>query len=884
MHKRIVFTLIILMLASEKAFTQIVESTPPPLLSVWCDSHADACNGGSGLVLSSPSGGTAPYTYNWSNGTNTQNIYNLTSGSYNLTVYDAVGDSAVCNAYVSNQTTLAPFIVAVPYTIFPCASQCNGSIKFDNQYLLGTPPFTITTTSGTVWPPSPNNGVFDIINLCPNTSVNVTITDANGCTGNDFQGMIPPPPLNPLITITPACNSLANGAVTIDNIQANWNWKLTLFNSINQPVSWCQSNWGPCSLNNLLPGNYTIQVTYEFHGETLPDYYGCPQISAFTIPDLGPACGTVAGNVFIDQNSNCIKDVGEFGIPNSIIQFSPGPYYASTNSLGQYDTPLPWGIYNVTQTSFPGVTQICPASPVQITVSSSTPAINLDFANGSSIPFDLVASLSAGIARPGFDFSYGINSSNHSYDSSGVLTVIFNYDPLLSFVAANPAPMSTSPGQVVWQLNSINNFQSSLATVQLHVPANPALIGTILLADCSITGTTTEANLTNNSATFSRIITGSFDPNEKEVTPAGKFLPATNGLLNYTIQFQNTGNDTAFTVELIDTLSANLQVTSFVPGAASHPYTTEITGQGILHFHFNNINLPDSTTDEAHSHGFVSFTIKPKNNLPHNTNITNRSNIIFDFNPPINTNTTQSIVDLTLAINTTADTICQGQSVTLTMIPDLTNTWWRWRAGTCNSTLIGSGNSITITPTTTNTYFVRDSLGTIPVGSCYRKTIVVLAAPATPVITQNLDTLFSSAASGNQWYLNGNVIAGAITPALIPTQSGSYTVVVTNNNFCAVTSTPYIFITTNLIAPEQENGIIVEPNPATSAINIFIPKLQKGTTYLTVFDCVGNKMLERNKLTEALLQLNISELPAGVYFVNIKDNTTSVNKKIIKVD
>ena len=110
-----------------------------------------------------------------------------------------------------------------------------------------------------------------------------------------------------------------------------------------------------------------------------------------------------------------------------------------------------------------------------------------------------------------------------------------------------------------------------------------------------------------------------------------------DSVLDYTIQFQNTGNDTAFTVVVRDTLPLDVDTRTFEMGAASHPYTYTLTGNGILTFTFNNILLPDSNTNEPMSHGLVNFRIKPMLPLALSQEISNTADIYFDFNPPIHT-------------------------------------------------------------------------------------------------------------------------------------------------------------------------------------------------------------------------------------------------------
>jgi len=64
----------------------------------------------------------------------------------------------------------------------------------------------------------------------------------------------------------------------------------------------------------------------------------------------------------------------------------------------------------------------------------------------------------------------------------------------------------------------------------------------------------------------------------------------------------------------------------------------------LVEFSFKNILLPDSTTNEPLSHGFVSYKINPKIGLTENTTIENTASIYFDFNPPIVTNTIQNVM------------------------------------------------------------------------------------------------------------------------------------------------------------------------------------------------------------------------------------------------
>ena len=164
---------------------------------------------------------------------------------------------------------------------------------------------------------------------------------------------------------------------------------------------------------------------------------------------------------------------------------------------------------------------------------------------------------------------------------------------------------------------------------------------------------------------------GSFDPNDKNVSPKGAGLPGhimpEDSVLKYTIRFQNTGNFTASFVAIKDTLDADLDITSIKPGAASHDYRMQIMDDRTLVFLFDPINLPDSTSNEPASHGMVSFYIKQQKNLTNGTEIRNRAAIYFDFNKPVITNGTLN----TLQVVTSVKEISQGLS--LNLLPNPTN-------------------------------------------------------------------------------------------------------------------------------------------------------------------------------------------------------------------
>lgn len=167
-------------------------------------------------------------------------------------------------------------------------------------------------------------------------------------------------------------------------------------------------------------------------------------------------------------------------------------------------------------------------------------------------------------------------------------------------------------------------------------------------------------------ATSCMQILDSYDPNDKQASPSGPsdtHMIRKDDELEYTIRFQNTGTDVAYTVVIEDELHENLDVATLRMGASSHPNTWKISGEGKpkITWTFHNINLPDSSTNEKGSHGFVSFRIRQKEDNPIGASIANQAFIFFDFNSPIATNVVYHTVgELPLADAKVAVNICDG--------------------------------------------------------------------------------------------------------------------------------------------------------------------------------------------------------------------------------
>lgn len=163
--------------------------------------------------------------------------------------------------------------------------------------------------------------------------------------------------------------------------------------------------------------------------------------------------------------------------------------------------------------------------------------------------------------------------------------------------------------------------------------------------------------------TLYKEVKGPFGSNIKTAIPQGlgeSHLIEKDWRIDYTIEFQNTGTDAARNVYLRDTLSPFLDLSTFKFKGASHPVNVQLLPNRELHFIFSNINLPDSTTNEPGSHGFVTFSIVPNENTLPLSLIKNRAGIYFDFNEPVITDYVYHTIRKPQVISTIKQDVCIG--------------------------------------------------------------------------------------------------------------------------------------------------------------------------------------------------------------------------------
>ncbi len=378
-----------------------------------------------------------------------------------------------------------------------------------------------------------------------------------------------------------------------------------------------------------------------------------------------------SGYMFYDQNQNKIFDSNELAMLmfNTII--APQNAYSFSNNNGYYSYLLDSGQYQLSLINDPLWNLTSDSSSFNLDFETNLFYDNLNFGlYPSSIITDINPTLTGGFPRCDQVINYWVNVRNEGTTlPSGVIHL--QLDDSVVYVASDLVPDSIIGQNLYWSYDSLFFHSEELINLQVLMPPFTSM-GDTLESILTVTDLDSQGLvLYENSDTLSQMSVCAYDPNDKIVFPKGAgsegYIKA-NQELEYLIRFQNTGNDTAITVVVIDSLDTNLDWETLVPLASSHSMEVSINQNGEAVFEFENIMLPDSNVNEVASHGFLKFRINQKMDLQPNTKMFNTGYIYFDSNPAVITNSVLNTVDSLSVITAVGENIIESNE--LTIIPN----------------------------------------------------------------------------------------------------------------------------------------------------------------------------------------------------------------------
>lgn len=361
----------------------------------------------------------------------------------------------------------------------------------------------------------------------------------------------------------------------------------------------------------------------------------------------------IEGQMFFDANSNLTHDGGENPVAYKALTETTSGRIAFTHADGTYQMiATDTGSYTV----MPAPLAYCTPVPVQHSVNFSamhvTDTVN-DFAmQPAASANDLLVTLSPISAfRPGTGAYYALNYNNNGTTTVNGTAYFFPADSV-AFVSASVTPAAVTVDSVSWNLGTLAPFSSGSILITV-MPDVAVAVGSTVTSAARVDPVTADFTPADNAASATTVITASLDPNfilvDKETIDASQL--ANPPYLEYVINYQNTGNDTAFIVRIKNDISPLVDMSTFELLATSHPSMIKYDAvAGQLEFMMNNIQLPDSATDEPGSHGFIRYKIKPVSTLITTDTIKSSAAIYFDYNMPVYTNTALTWIGFTSSI------------------------------------------------------------------------------------------------------------------------------------------------------------------------------------------------------------------------------------------
>lgn len=418
----------------------ITQPAAPLASTIGAMQNVNCFGNSTGSINLNVTGGTSPYSYNWSNGSTSQNISNLAAGTYSVTITDANNCTAVLSGIVISQpsASLAGSVTATQNV--SCTGGGNGSI--DLTVTGGTSPYSYNWSNGA--------STEDLSGLGTG-SYTVTITDVNGCTTTVTE------------TITQPASSLASGINASGNVNCNGGNNGSIDLNVTGGTTPYSFNWSNGAttedISGLTAGSYTVTVT---------DDNGCTSSSTVNITQPSAALSSA---VTSSQNILC------FGGTNGSIDLttaggtSPYAYNWSNGASTEDLSALPSGTYNVIVTDANGcttvnsITLIQPSASLAASVSASQNVFCFGGNNGY-----VNLNINGGTAPYNYQWSNGANTQNLSNLVAGNYSVTVtdanNCTATTGIIITEPAnPLNASVTNAI----NINCFGGNSGSIDLTV-------------------------------------------------------------------------------------------------------------------------------------------------------------------------------------------------------------------------------------------------------------------------------------------------------------------------------------------------------------------------------------------------------------------------------
>ncbi len=267
---------------------EVIITIPSEIKIQFSTTNPSSLNAQDGMIQLEVSGGTSPYTYQWSSGDTTQNVSRLAAGSYSVTIVDNVGCTKIDTINVSNGPC---YNLAIEFSFeHPnCLGEGLGSILA--VPMNGTGPFNYSWNT--------EDTLAQLNGLAPG-AYEVTITDALGCFGTNAQTLIPESDISIDLESNVSYSCLNNSFGSLEVIASGGVGEVTYL--------WDNGKQGAL-IDSLQEGTYSVTVS---------DEVGCTKDQAYVVGNTD----TLVRPLFVDQLELILDTSGLIKIEASMLLIS----------------------------------------------------------------------------------------------------------------------------------------------------------------------------------------------------------------------------------------------------------------------------------------------------------------------------------------------------------------------------------------------------------------------------------------------------------------------------------------------------------------------------------------------------------------------------------
>ncbi len=783
-------------------FTQTITVINSPTVSV---TSASICSGQAAVLTAT---GASSYVWNTSAVTSTVSVSPIVTTQYTVT-----GTSGSC----SKTATTTVVVGAGPPVVVSSNTICPGQSA--SLSVSGASTYTWSTGANT-----------STITVTPATSTQYSVTGAvSGCSKTVTTSVIVNP--SPTVAVVSNPTSLCSGQTAVISASGASSYV-----------------WNTSATTTSISVSPTVTTQYTVTGTSA----GCTNTATTSVVvGAGPPL-VVSSNTICPGQSSSLSVSGA-----STYTWSTG---ANTSSITV--TPATSTQYSVTGAVGSCIKTVTTSVTVNpnpvVTITSNTTALcsgqaaAISASGASSYVWNTGATTASISVTPAVTAQYTITGTSGGCSKTVTTSVIVNPSPTVA-VVSNPTSVCSGQTAVI-SASGASSYVWNTGATTTSISVSPTV-------STQYTVTGTSAGCTNTATTS--VVIGAGPPlvvSSNTICPGQSASLSVSGASTYT--WSTGANTSAITVT--PATSTQYSVTGAV-GSCIKTVTTSVTVNPTptVTILSNPTSLCSGQTAVISANGASSYlwnTSSTASSISVTPSVTTQYTVTGTSGGCSKTATINVVVSASPMVMVSTNTICQGQSASLSASGATTYTW----------STGATGSIAIVTPVISTQYSVTGTTG-----GCSKTTTTSVVVNPSPVLTAvssassicagQSATLTVTGASTYTWNTGANTAGITVNPFVTTT----YTVYGTGSNACstAISITQPVSVCTGLeiITGADAGECTLYPNPTEGKFTVNVTHF-KEKCFIEIYNCVGERVSQM-ELIHSKTSIDLSNYDEGIYFV-----------------